>query len=76
MWSWIKGLLGNYQGEQVSKPVAPIVDSTTSATVNNVLQIPAIWECVNKITRAMSCLPMDVLKYVDDYLALSLGCIP
>ena len=66
MWSWIKGLLGNYQGEQVSKPVAPIVDSTTSATVNNVLQIPAIWECVNKITRAMSCLPMDVLKYVDD----------
>ena len=35
MWSWIKGLLGNYQGEQVSKPVAPIVDSTTSATVNN-----------------------------------------
>ena len=66
MWSWIKGLLGNYQGEQVTKPIAPIVETPTPASVNNVLQIPAIWECVNKITRAMSCLPIDVLKIVDD----------
>lgn len=66
MWSWIKGLLGNYQGEQVTKPVVPIAENTTSASVNNILQIPAIWECVNKITRAMSCLPIDVLKIVDD----------
>lgn len=66
MWSWIKGLLGNYQGEQVTKPIAPIVETPTPASVNNVLQIPAIWECVNKITRAMSCLPLDVLKIVDD----------
>lgn len=66
MWSWIKGLLGNYQGEQVTKPIAPIVETPTPASINNVLQIPAIWECVNKITRAMSCLPIDVLKIVDD----------
>lgn len=66
MWSWIKGLLGNYQGEQVTKPIAPIVETPTPASINNVLQIPAIWECVNKITRAMSCLPLDVLKIVDD----------
>jgi len=66
MWSWIRGLLGNYQGTQVTKPLSPIVDTPTPASVNNILQIPAIWECVNKITRAMSCLPLDVLKIVDD----------
>ena len=66
MWSWIKGLLGNYEGEQVTKPLAPIVPHTKPATVNNVLQIPAIWECVNKIVRSMSGLPIDILKVVDD----------
>lgn len=66
MWNWIKGLLGNYQGVQQTKPLAPIVENTTPATVSNILQIPAIWECVNKITKAMSCLPCDVLKIVDD----------
>lgn len=66
MWNWLKGLLGNYQGEQHTKPLAPIVPDTTPATVNNILQIPAIWECVNKITKAMSCLPCDVLRIVDD----------
>ena len=66
MWSWIKGLLGNYEGEQVTKPLAPIVPHTKPATVNNVLQIPAIWECVNKIVRSMSGLPIDILKTIDD----------
>lgn len=66
MWSWIKGLLGNYNGEQRTKPVAPIVPHTKVATVNNILQIPAIWECVNKIVRSMSGLPIDILKIVDD----------
>lgn len=66
MWSWIKGLLGNYNGEQRTKPVAPIVSHTKPATVNNILQIPAIWECVNKIVRSMSGLPIDILKIVDD----------
>ena len=66
MWSWIKGLLGNYNGEQRTKPVAPIVPHTKPATVNNILQIPAIWECVNKIVRSMSGLPIDILKIVDD----------
>ena len=66
LWSWIKGLLGNYQGVQVTKPVTQIAEHTTPPTVSNILQIPAIWECVNKITKAMACLPMDVLKIVDD----------
>lgn len=66
MWSWIKGLLGNYNGEQRTKPVAPIVPHTKPATVNNILQIPAIWECVSKIVRSMSGLPIDILKIVDD----------
>jgi HK97 family phage portal protein len=66
LWSWIKGLLGNYQGVQVTKPVTQIAEHTTPPTVSNILQIPAIWECVNKITKAMACLPMDVLRVVDD----------
>ena len=66
LWSWIKGLLGNYQGVQQTKPVTQIAEHTTPPTVSNILQIPAIWECVNKITKAMACLPMDVLKIVDD----------
>ena len=66
MWNWLKGLLGNYQGRQFTKPLTPIVEKPTPATVSNILQIPAIWECVNKITKAMSCLPCDVLQVVDD----------
>lgn len=66
MFSWVKGLLGNYKGEQRTRPLAPIVPHTKPATVNNVLQIPAIWECVNKITRSMSGLPVDILRRVDD----------
>ena len=66
LWSWIKGLLGNYQGVQVTKPVTQIAEHTTPPTVSNILQIPAIWECVNKITKAMACLPMDVLRVVDE----------
>lgn len=66
LWSWIKGLLGNYQGVQQTKPVTQIAEHTTPPTVSNILQIPAIWECVNKITKAMACLPMDVLRVVDE----------
>ena len=66
LWSWIKGLLGNYQGIQQTKPVTQIAEHTTPPTVSNILQIPAIWECVNKITKAMACLPMDVLRVVDE----------
>ena len=66
MWNWIKGLLGNYQGQQITKPLAPIVPNTKPATVNNILQIPAIWECVTKITRSMSGLPIDILRKIDD----------
>ena len=66
LWSWIKGLLGNYQGVQQTKPVTQIAEHTTPPTVSNILQIPAIWECVNKITKAMSCMPIDVLRVVDD----------
>ena len=66
LWSWIKGLLGNYQGIQQTKPVTQIAEHTTPPTVSNILQIPASWECVNKITKAMACLPMDVLRVVDE----------
>lgn len=65
MWSWIKSLLGDYKGEQATKPIAPIFPTATAATVNTALQIPAIWECTQKIVKAMACLPCDLLKEVD-----------
>lgn len=66
MWSWIKGILGDYKGEQVTKPLCPIFPTDTRPSVNNALQIPAIWECTQKIIRAMACLPCDLLREVDD----------
>ena len=66
MFSFLKGLLGQYRGEQRSQPYASIVEDVKPATVNNVLQIPAIWQCVNKIANTMASLPCDVLKVDPD----------
>ena len=65
MWSWITGLFGTYRGTQRREPYAPIAEHTAPVTIQSALQIPAVWECVNKITRSMSCLPIDVLEVID-----------
>lgn len=65
MWSWITGLFGTYRGTQRREPYAPISEHTAPVTIQSALQIPAVWECVNKITRSMSCLPIDVLEIID-----------
>lgn len=65
MWSWITGLFGTYRGAQRREPYAPISEHTAPVTIQSALQIPAVWECVNKITRSMSCLPIDVLEVID-----------
>lgn len=65
MWSWLKGILGNYTGRQATRPIHPIFPTETRASVNNALQIPAIWECTQKIIKAMACLPCDLLREVD-----------
>lgn len=65
MWNFIKGLLGNYTGEQRSAPLVPIAPAETESTVSNALQIPAIWECTQKIVRAMACLPIELLRETD-----------
>lgn len=65
MWSWITGLFGTYRGTQRREPYAPISEHTAPVTIQSALQIPAVWECVNKITRSMSCLPIDVLEVID-----------
>ena len=65
MWDFIKGLLGNYKGEQRTVPLVPIVPSETVPSVSNALQIPAIWECTQKIVRAMACLPIELLRETD-----------
>lgn len=66
MFSFLKGLLGQYKGYQRTQPFVPIVEDVKPATVNNVLQIPAIWQCVNKIAGTMATLPCDVLKVGED----------
>ena len=65
MWSWLTGLFGSYRGTQRREPYAPISEHTAPVTIQSALQIPAVWECVNKITRSMSCLPIDVLEVID-----------
>lgn len=65
MWSWLTGLFGSYRGTQRREPYAPISEHTAPVTIQSALQIPAVWECVNKITRSMSGLPIDVLEVID-----------
>lgn len=65
MWSWLTGLFGSYRGTQRREPYAPVAEHTAPVTIQSALQIPAVWECVNKITRSMSCLPIDVLEVID-----------
>ena len=65
MWSWLTGLFGSYRGTQRREPYAPVAEHTAPVTIQSALQIPAVWECVNKITRSMSCLPIEVLEVID-----------
>lgn len=66
MFNFLKGLLGQYKGYQRTEPLTPIVQDVKPATVSNVLQIPAIWQCVSKIANTMACMPIDVLKVGED----------
>ena len=65
MWTWLTGLFGSYRGTQRRSPLVPIAEHTQPVTIQSALQIPAVWECVNKITRSMSGLPIDVLEVID-----------
>ena len=65
MWSFIKGLLGNYKGQQRTTPYTSITPTDTAPSVSNALQIPAVWECTQKIVKAMACMPLDLLREVD-----------
>lgn len=66
MWNFLKGLLGNYKGYQQSKPITSIVEDVTPATINNILQIPSIFQCVDLIANTMATLPCDVLEETED----------
>lgn len=66
MWSFFKGLFGQYKGYQRAEPTSAIVPETKAPTVDNLLQIPEIWNCVGKIANTMASLPCDVLKIADN----------
>lgn len=66
MFSFLKGLLGQYRGYQRKDPLTPIAENVRPATVSNILQIPAIWQCVSKIANTIACLPCDVLRQSED----------
>ena len=66
LWHFLKGILGNYKGEQRTKQIHPIVEASPVATVENVLQIPAVWSCVNLIVNTFKSLPIDVLRVSED----------
>ena len=62
MFNFFKGLLGYYKGYQRTTPQIAITKKTTVPLVDNVMQIPGVWCCVNKIVNTMAALPCDVLK--------------
>lgn len=66
MFNFIKGLFGQYKGYQRAEPTTAIVPDTKAPTVDNLLQIPEIWNCVGKIANTMASLPCDVLKIADN----------
>lgn len=66
MFSFFKGLFGQYKGYQRTEPTTAIVPDTKAPTVDNLLQIPEIWNCVGKIANTMASLPCDVLKIAEN----------
>lgn len=65
MWSFFKGLFGQYKGYQRAEPSATMTHDLRAPTVDNLLQIPEIWNCVSKIANTMASLPCDVLKIAE-----------
>ena len=66
MFSFFKGLFGQYKGYQRTEPTTAIVPDTKAPTVDNLLQIPEIWNSVSKIANTMASLPCDVLKIAEN----------
>ena len=66
LFSWIKGIIGNYLGVQRSKEFVSIVEDAPSASVENVLQIPAVWQCVTLICNTFKSLPINVIRIDKD----------
>lgn len=66
MWSFFKGLFGQYKGYQRTEPALTMVPEVKAPTIDNLLQIPEIWNCVGKIANTMASLPCDVLKIAEN----------
>ena len=66
MFNFIKGLFGQYRGYQRTEPAVAIVPEVRAPTIDNLLQIPEIWNCVGKIANTMASLPCDVLKITEN----------
>lgn len=66
MFSFFKGLFGQYKGYQRTEPAMAIVSEVRAPTIDNLLQIPEIWNCVGKIANTMASLPCDVLKITEN----------
>ena len=66
MFNFIKGLFGQYRGYQRTEPAVAIVPEVRAPTIDNLLQIPEIWNSVGKIANTMASLPCDVLKIAEN----------
>ena len=62
LFGYIMGIIGNYFGVQRTKEIRPIVEESSVATVENELQIPAVWQCVSLISNTLKSLPIDVYE--------------
>lgn len=65
--SWFTGLFGgralaDSSGKQTSVPATSMVDGTNAVTIDNALQISAVWACASVIANTIGTLPLLVYE--------------
>lgn len=64
-FKWFGALLGStsdHAGWQTSAPSMPAFEGVRNHGTDSALQIPAVWACINLLSRTVALLPIDVFK--------------
>lgn len=60
------GGLGDYAGQQITVPSAPIIENMRSNEPDAAMQLSAVWACVSLIADTIAGLPIIVYRMTDD----------
>ena len=64
-FKWFGAFLGStsdHAGWQTSAPSMPAFEGVRNHGTDSALQIPAVWACINLLSRTIALLPIDVFK--------------